>query len=56
VVVIAFEFLAGGFAPVNIEEKQKPGKCGAGRNCLGNFELGGKAERSRSTFGRGAER
>jgi hypothetical protein len=51
-----FEFLADGFAPLNIQEKQKPGKCGAGRNCLGKSELGGEAERSRSTFGRGAER
>jgi hypothetical protein len=46
VAVIAFEFLAGGVAPVNIEEKQKPGKCGEDSDCLGNFEPGEKGGRS----------
>jgi hypothetical protein len=46
VVVIAFEFPAGAFTPVNIQEKQKPGKCGEDSDCLGNFEPGEKGGRS----------
>jgi hypothetical protein len=55
VVVICVRIPRWRLHAVNIQEKQEPGKCGVGGDCLGNFELGGEVRRFSSTFGRGAE-